>query len=105
MITPELFSDQEVGELEDRLIGDKCRFCGHEDRPFVENEGRLFRDETSAKDEFWSEGPFRVHCEKCNRYGPSKRYPWQAIRAWNRMPKGIKKGKSDGRHDSRQRKR
>ena len=50
MITLELFSDEEVGELEDELIGDKCRFCGNEDRPFVENEGRVFRDETSAKD-------------------------------------------------------
>lgn len=104
MITPKLFSDQEVGELEDSLIGDKCRFCGCDDRPFVENEGRLFRDETSAKDEFWSEGPFRVHCEHCKRYGPRRSDPEKAIRAWNRMPKEIKKGKSDGRHDSRQRK-
>ena len=104
MITPELFSDKEVGKLEDSLIGDKCRFCGSGDRPFVENKGRTFAN-IGEVDEYWSEGPFRVHCEKCNRYGPSKRYPWQAIRAWNRMPKGIKKGKSDGRHDSRQRKR
>lgn len=105
MITPKMFSYQEVGDLEDSLIEDLCRFCGCEDRPFVENEGRLFKNEKSSRDEFWSEGPFRVHCEHCNRYGPTRSDPEKAIKAWNRMSKGIKKGKSDGRHDSRQRKR
>lgn len=104
MIKLKLFSDREIGDLEDSLIFWKCKFCGCEDRPFVENKGRLFKNETSSRDEFWSEGPFRVHCEHCNMYGPTRSDPEKAIKAWNRMPKEIKKGKSDGRNDSRQRK-
>lgn len=87
MIDVKLYNDQEVGELEDDLIGDRCRFCGCEDRPFVENEGRLFKNETSSRDEFWSEGPFRVRCEHCKRHGPLMKNPESAINAWNRMPK------------------
>ena len=86
MIDVKLYNDQEVGELEDDLIGDRCRFCGCEDRPFVENEGRLFKNETSSRDEFWSEGPFRVRCEHCKRCGPLMKNPESAINAWNRMP-------------------
>lgn len=101
MIKPELFSDQEVGELEDSLIDDKCRFCGYDDRPFVENLGRTFENMSGAKEEYWSEGPFRVHCEKCRRYGPIRRYPQQAIRAWNRMTKKEqRKDMANGRNDS-----
>ena len=92
MITPELFSDQEVGELEDSLIGDKCRFCGCDDRPFVENEGMTLID--SVECNYWAQGPFRVHCDKCGNNGPAKRSPFQAIKAWNRMP--IKPRKTKG---------
>lgn len=91
MIHVKLYSDKEVGVLEDSLIEDQCRFCGCEDRPFVENEGRLFKNETSSRDEFWSEGPFRVHCEHCKRYGPIRSDPEKAIMAWNRMPKASVK--------------
>ena len=103
MITPELFSDQEVGELEDSLIGDKCRFCGCDDRPFVENDGMTLVDHVEYN--YWAQVTFRVHCDKCGTNGPARRRPLQAIRAWNRMPKEAKKGKPYGRHDSRQRKR
>jgi hypothetical protein len=85
MIHVRLYNDQEVGQMEDDLIENQCRFCGCEDRPFVENKGRLFKNETSPRDEFWSEGPFRVHCDHCNMYGPTRSDPKKAILAWHNV--------------------
>ena len=91
MIKVELYSDEEVGVMEDELLKDGCRFCGSNDRPFVQNDGRTFED-AGGRMVFWSEGPFSVRCDDCNTDGPSRKTPAQAIAAWNRMPKS-KKGK------------
>ena len=95
MINVKLYSDEEVGEMEYELLDDRCRFCGSDDRPFVQNDGRTF-EQADGSLKFWSEGPFSVRCEKCNTEGPRRKTPWLAIAAWNRMRK-IANGKKDPR--------
>ena len=85
MIKPELFSDREVEKLEDRYLCDECRFCGCDERPYVENKGKTFIDRVECN--IWAQGPFRVHCDKCGTNGPERSDPEKAIWAWNSMPK------------------
>jgi hypothetical protein len=87
MIRTSLYSDQEVGDLEYELMSEGCRMCGSDERPFVISDGRVFMSE-GGLGECWSEGPFRVRCDNCNREGPWRKTPRQAIAAWKRMKKG-----------------
>ena len=108
MISVRLYDDQEVGDLEDILLPDECRFCGIDDKPYVENEGRTFMCESSPGIMYWSAGPFCVCCDACGARGPSRISPEAAIRAWNRAGKpgskrlgGVRKAETPVRQTRR----
>ena len=95
-----LYDDQEVGDLEDILLPGECRFCGIDDKPYVENEGYTFMCESSWGTTYWSAGPFCVCCDACGARGPSRSSPEAAIQAWNRAGKpGPKRRKPGGKGD------
>ena len=90
MITVNLYSDEEIGELEDTMLSDGCQFCGSPEKPFVQNDGRTFERHPCTY-EYWVEGPFSVRCDECNRESIRKKTPKLAILAWKR--KALKKAR------------